>query len=70
MFQPSDYDPNNVLALVNANLDFWVNSLALGDTYLLGTGTVSNFRGPFNRSAIPKTPRSFSMPTTSVSICM
>jgi hypothetical protein len=54
MFQPSDYDPNNVLALVNANLDFWVNSLALGDTYLLGTGTVSNFRGPFNRSAIPK----------------
>lgn len=54
MFQPSDYDPNNVLALVNANLDFWVNSLALGDTYMLGTGTVSNFRGPFNRSAILK----------------
>lgn len=59
MYQPSDYDPKNVLALVNANLDFWVNSFVLGDTYLIGTGTVSTFRGTFNRSAIPKTPPAF-----------
>ena len=59
MAQPTDYDPTNILALVNANLNFWVHSVAIGDTYLIGPGTVSNFRGVFNRSEAPKSPPQF-----------
>ncbi len=54
--QPTDYDPKNLLALLNATLAFRVNSFVLGDTYLLGSNTVNNFRGTVNRSAIPKFP--------------
>jgi hypothetical protein len=57
--QPTDYDPANILALVNANLDFWVHSFVLGDTYSISAGTVSNFRGVFNRSEIPKSPAQY-----------
>jgi hypothetical protein len=57
--QPTDYDPANILALVNANLNFWAHSLTLADTYLIGAGTVSNFRGAFNRSEVPKAPPQF-----------
>jgi hypothetical protein len=56
LYQPTDYNPQNILALVNANLDFWVHSAVIGDTYLIGASTVSNFRGTFNRSEIPKNP--------------
>jgi len=52
--QPSDFDPKNLLALANAELRFRVHSFVLGDTYLIGTGTVSNFRATLNRSKIPK----------------
>ena len=57
--QPTDFDAKNSLALVNGNLNFRVHSFVLGDTYLLGNGIVSNFRGTINRSKIPKTPPQF-----------
>jgi Carboxypeptidase regulatory-like domain/TonB dependent receptor len=58
--QPSDFDPQNLLALSNAELRFRVHSFALGDTYLIGNGTVSSFRGTVYRSKIPKSsPRYF-----------
>ena len=59
LLQPSDYDPANVLALVNANLNFWMHSVVLGHTYIIGAGTVSSFRGTFNRSENPKSPPEF-----------
>ena len=52
--QPSDFDAKNLLALSNAELRFRVHSFVLGDTYLIGNGTVSNFRATVNRSKIPK----------------
>lgn len=52
--QPSDFDEKNLLALSNAELRFRVQSFVLGDTYLIGAGTVSNFRATVNRSKIPK----------------
>ncbi len=52
--QPSDFDPANLLALANAELRFRVHSLVLGDTYLIGSGTVSNFRATAYRTKIPK----------------
>jgi hypothetical protein len=52
--QPSDFDPQNLLSLANAELRFRVHSFVLGDTYLIGNGAVSNFRATFNRSKIPK----------------
>jgi hypothetical protein len=52
--QPSDFDASNLLALVNAELLFRVHSFVLGDTYLIGNGTVSNFRGTAYRTKIPK----------------
>src|SRR5207237_1310 len=52
--QPSDFDPANLLALANAELRFRVHSLVVGDTYLIGNGTVSNFRATAYRTKIPK----------------
>src|SRR5438128_1706642 len=52
--QPTDYDGKNPLTMSNGTLIFRVYSLVLGDTYLIGNGTVSNFRGTLNRSKIPK----------------
>src|SRR5205823_6963062 len=52
--QPSDFDAANLLALSNAELRFRVQSFVLGDTYVIGNGTVSNFRATVNRSKIPK----------------
>ena len=57
--QQSDFDPKNLLALVNAALPFWVHTLVVGDTYLLGSGTVSNFRATLNRSKIDKSSPAF-----------
>ncbi|PYS45083.1 MAG: hypothetical protein DMG13_32845 [Acidobacteria bacterium] len=52
--QPTDYDGKNPLTMSNGTLIFRVHSLVLGDTYLIGSRTVSNFRGTLNRSKIPK----------------
>jgi len=52
--QPSDFEAQNLLALSNAALAFRVHSFVLGDTYLIGNSTVSNFRATVNRAKIPK----------------
>ena len=52
--QPSDFDANNLIALSNAALRFRVHSFVLGDTFLIGNSTVSNFLATVNRSKIPK----------------
>src|SRR5437879_3151769 len=57
--QPSDFDPTNLLALANAELRFRVHSFVLGDTYLIGNNTVSNFRATAYRSKIPKSSPQF-----------
>jgi len=57
--QPTDFDPKNLLALLNATLAFRVHSFVLGDTYLIGSNTVNNFRATLNRSVIPKFPPQF-----------
>ena len=59
--QPTDADPSNLLSGSTANLNFRTQSVVLGDTYLIGAGTVSNFRSTLNRSAVPKiSPQVFS----------
>jgi carboxypeptidase family protein len=57
--QQSDFDSKNLLALVNAALPFWVHTLVVGDTYVLGSGTVNNFRATLNRSKIDKSSPAF-----------
>ena len=49
---PNDYDPSNWLSVSIGDLWQNVYSLAIGDTYLIGTGTVSSFRATANRSYI------------------
>jgi hypothetical protein len=55
LVQPSDANPTNLLAGDLANLNFLVQSTVLGDTYVIGPGTVSSFRATLNRNDIPKT---------------
>src|SRR5438094_10421480 len=42
------------MSLIKTELRFRVHSFIFGDTYLIGNGTVSNFRATLNRSKIPK----------------
>ncbi len=57
--QPTDYDGKDPLTLSNGGLAFRVHSFVLGDTYLIGAQTVSNFRVTVNRAKIPKLPPEF-----------
>ncbi len=67
--QPSDHDPKNLLAGSTANLNFRTQSFVLGDTYLIGAGTVSSFHATLNRSAVPKTnPQVFSPSSVGINI--
>ena len=67
--QPSDHDPNNLLSGSTANLNFRTQSVVLGNTYLIGTGTVSSFRATLNRSAVPKiNPQVFSPSSVGINI--
>jgi hypothetical protein len=50
----ADDDPGNVLAYSNAPIHDRVQSFVLGDTYLLGSKTVSSFRLTFNNSDVSK----------------
>ena len=54
-FTPNDNDPNNWLVLSVGNLTQRVLSLVVGDTYLIGDGLVSSFRGTLNRSKVNRT---------------
>ena len=67
--RPSDPDPNNLLSGSTANLNFRTQSVVLGNTYLIGTGTVSSFRATLNRSAVPKiNPQVFSPSSVGINI--
>jgi Carboxypeptidase regulatory-like domain len=57
--QPSDFNPQSLLSLANAELRFRVHSFVLGDTYVIGNGTVSSFRATVNRSVVPKSSPQF-----------
>jgi hypothetical protein len=49
-----DNDPNNVLAYSSSPIDDSVNSIAVGDTYLLSNNAVSSFRFGYNGIDIEK----------------
>ena len=54
LFEPTDANPSNLLTGNAPTLDFLVQSVVLGDTYLIGSGTVSGFHATVNRTRIPK----------------
>jgi hypothetical protein len=67
--QPTDHDPNNIIVGSTASLAFQVTSIVLGDTYVIGAGTVSNFRASFNRAAVPKiSPEFFSAQDVGINV--
>jgi hypothetical protein len=67
--QASDNDPKNLLSGSTAELNFRTQSVVLGDTYLIGAGTVNSFHGTFNRSAVPKkNPQVFSPTDVGINI--
>ena len=57
--QASQYDGKNILTLDAGASPLRVYQFVLGDTYLIGPGTVSSFRGSINRSNIVKQPPDF-----------
>src|SRR5438552_7544620 len=57
--QASQYDGKNILTLDAGPSPLRVYQFVLGDTYLIGPGTVSSFRGSVNRSNIVKKPPDF-----------
>jgi hypothetical protein len=65
--QPSPYDGENILTIIEGDLKHRVHSLALGHTYLISPTAVASFRGGINRSWIPKTPpEAFDLPSVGV----
>lgn len=52
--QPTTYDGKNALTFSINGVHDRVYTLAYGDTYLIGAGTVSSFRFGANRTEIPK----------------
>jgi hypothetical protein len=55
LFNPSPYSTGgNPLALNNAGINAFDESLALGDTYLAGSNMVNSFHVTFNRAALDK----------------
>src|ERR1051325_1520834 len=57
--QASQYDGKNILTLDAGPSPLRVYQFVLGDTYLIGPGTVSSFRGSVNRANIVKKPPDF-----------
>jgi hypothetical protein len=57
--QASQFDGKNILTLDAGASPLRVYSFVLGDTYLLGPGTVASFRGSVNRTNIVKEPPDF-----------
>jgi hypothetical protein len=56
---PTDFDGVNILSLSDGTTRQPVYSFVLGDTYLLAGGTVSSFRGAFNRAVTEKHPPAY-----------
>ena len=52
--QPTTFDGQDLLTVSTFATNDKVYTLAFGDTYLLGSGTVSSFRGSVTRTAITK----------------
>jgi Carboxypeptidase regulatory-like domain len=57
--QPSSYTGTNLLAATTGNLAYRDYSAVLGDTYLIGSGTISSFHFTVNRITSVKTPKPF-----------
>jgi Carboxypeptidase regulatory-like domain len=57
--QASQYDGKNILTLDAGASPLRVYEFVLGDTYLIGPGMVSSFRGSVNRTNIVKKPPDF-----------
>ena len=57
--QASQYDGKNILTLDAGPSPLRVYQFVLGDTYLIGPGTVASFRGSVNRTNIVKKPPEF-----------
>src|SRR5437870_5330008 len=57
--QASQYDGKNILTLDAGASPLRVYQFVLGNTYLVGPGTVSSFRGSVNRTNIVKQPPDF-----------
>src|SRR6266516_740957 len=54
LFTPSDYDGKNLISTGQPNYTRRVHSFVLGDTYLVGPGMVSSFRGTLLRTISQK----------------
>src|SRR5205085_5623044 len=50
LLTPTDYDGTNLISLGQPNYTRRVDSFVLGDTYLVGPGMVSSFRGTMLRT--------------------
>ena len=59
LITPTDYDGTNLLSASQADYNRQVKSFVLGDTYLIGAGTVSSFRGSILRTTNPKNSRDY-----------
>ena len=57
--QATNFDGADILSLSDGTQPQRVYSLVLGDTYLIGAGMVSAFRGTLNRTKNPKYPPEF-----------
>ena len=57
--EPTTYNGTNPLTLNSAGATFHVQTLAVGDTYLIGSNIVSSFRASMERTVIPKTADNF-----------
>jgi hypothetical protein len=55
LYTPTDYDFKNPISMSQANYSRSVQSAILGDTYLIGAGTVSTFRATMLRTYNNKT---------------
>ncbi len=53
-FQPPSFTDNDPLSILNASPDNLVNSIALGDTWVLNPSTINTLHFDFNRAAINK----------------
>ena len=57
--QPGAYDGKNPLTFASGTAQYRDFSVALGDTYLIGAGTVNAFRATVTRTDVRKVPDSF-----------
>src|SRR5204863_4011442 len=59
LITPTDYDGVNLLSAGQTYYNRQVKSFNLGDTYLIGSGTVSSFHATVLRTSNPKDSRDY-----------